>query len=185
LIGNNKLEYHSENIFWSLDNKVWKSVVRCPAIENLNVSVYNQTPLDANMIKELLQNGIQEPIFLEILREANSISYTNLESGFVIAVSALEVAVKFLVKNHIPKTEWLMDEIPSPPIHNIICEFFPQLIPGFILRKDESSSLKSIITLRNQILHRGKVGNDRKTLFKMMSFINNFILNTININLKY
>lgn len=184
LLNHNKFEYLCENIFWSLDNTNWQVVVRCPAIESVNASAYSPRHFDTNMIKELFLNDEYEPIFLEILYEANDICRTSLESGFVIAVSALEVSVKYLIKNHIPKIEWIMDEIPSPPIHSIITEFFPQLIPGFILQKDNSTVLKSIIRLRNEILHSGKVGNDRKTLFKMMKFINDFILYTINPNLK-
>ena len=36
--------------------------------------------------------------FFGLLREANSIKHTSLESSFVIAVAALEVAVKHLIK---------------------------------------------------------------------------------------
>jgi len=183
-IGRDKVAYHSESLFWSLDAVKWREIVRCPAIEHVYATVYNETNFDAAMIKEILERGESEPIFLEILREANSISQENLESGFVIAVSALEVAVKYLIKNHIPKTEWLMDEIPSPPIQRIITDYFPMLIPGFQISKEEENKLKSIVAKRNKILHVGKVGNNRKKLFEYLDFINEFIFNRVDPHLK-
>src|SRR6185437_1803245 len=139
------------------------AIVRCPAIENLRVTVLNESALDTTMIQEMLEKEVTEPIFFELLREANTISHTSLESGFVIAVSALEVGVKYLIKNHLPKAEWLINEIPAPPIEKIVREFYPQLIPGFILEEDKSQLFKSTINMRNQIVHSGKVNNDRKT----------------------
>jgi hypothetical protein len=183
-IGRDKIAYHSESLFWSLDKAKWREIVRCPPIEHLYATAYSETKFDAVMIKELLEREESEPIFFEILREANSISQQNLESGFVIAVSALEVAVKYLIKNHIPKTEWLMDEIPSPPIQRIITDYFPMLIPGFQIGKEEENKLKSIVAKRNKIVHVGKVGNDRKKLFEYLDFINEFIFNRVNAYLK-
>jgi hypothetical protein len=184
MLGSSELKHLSENISWSIDMEVWNPVVRCFAPENLRVTMINKKPLDTVMIKQLMETGKAEPIFLELLREANSISYSNLRSAFVIAVSALEVAVKYLIKNHAPITEWLVDEIPSPPIEKIINDFFPKLICGFTLTDDQKNTLKSVVSIRNKMVHSGQITNERKTLFKMMNFINDFILHTINPNLK-
>lgn len=183
-LGSGKLNILSKNMFWSLDKENWNSIVSCPSPENIRVKVVHESPLDTILIKDLMEKGNAEPVFFELLREANSISRTNLESGFVIAVSALEVGVKYLIKNHIPQVEWLIDEIPSPPIEKIIREFFPQIISGFNLTEEQTRLLKSIITTRNKLVHSGKIENDRKTFFKMMNFINDFVFETIDSNLR-
>jgi hypothetical protein len=183
-LGTGQLKYLSENIFWSLDRENWNSVVRCPPPENVQARMIEVKSLDTRIIKVLMEKGEAEPIFFELLREANSISRTNLESAFVIAVSAFEVAAKHLIKNHLPETEWLIDEIPSPPIEKIIRHLFPKLIPGLTLTESQINDLKSTISIRNKLVHSGRVGNDRETLFKFMNFINDFIREIINPNLK-
>lgn len=183
-IGDNKLEYVSEDLYWSFEKEKWNSIVRCPPVENLRVSILKETQLNFSEIELLMRKGASEPIFLEMLREANSISETSLESGFVIAVAALEVGVKNLVQNLIPETTWLLNELQSPPISKIISEFFPILIPGFRINDKEKEDLKSIVSTRNKILHTGKSENDRSTLFKWMDFINGFVNTRINNNLR-
>lgn len=183
-LGDGQLKYLSEDIFWSFDEESWNRVVRCSAPENLRVRMIEGKPLNAEMMKALMEGGNAEPIFFELLREANSISHTNLESAFVIAVSAFEVAVKYLIKNHLPDTEWLIDEVPSPPIEKIVRDFFPRLIPGFTFSENQVNDLKSTILIRNKLVHSGRIGNKRETLFKLINFINDFIIQIINRNLR-
>jgi len=183
-LGEGKINYYDETIFWSFDQKNWRSISRCPAPENLRVKMLHTKKLDVGLLQDLMVRDIHEPIFFELLREANSISETSLDSAFVIAVAALEVSVKYLIKNHLPETVWIMDEIPTPPIERIVREYYPTFLTGFKLSEEDSKTFKNIVATRNKIVHAGDAAQSRAWLFEKLRFINQFISQTIDPHLK-
>jgi hypothetical protein len=76
--------------------------------------------------------------------------------------SALEVAVKSYISNRAPVTEWLVKELPSPPVSKIIRKFIHTLKPVHAASLTNWSELKSmfkrlddLVEARNRLTHRG------------------------------
>ncbi|MET0637833.1 MAG: hypothetical protein ABWZ25_17515 [Chitinophagaceae bacterium] len=163
---------------WCLDKKSWGNFVSCSSAENLRVSSTHRRPLESS-IEKLFDDQQDEPVFLDMLRQANSIRSGNLEPSFVIAVAAMEVGVKFLIQNRQPATKWLVEELPSPPIIRLVQEYLPKIVKEFVVKEEDKAMIKNIVEARNKIVHRGGSVNERKTLYKWLNYINDFLFHRI------
>jgi hypothetical protein len=123
-------------------------------------SIFFGQEVDINEILDLISSDLHEPVYHELLREAKVLQHSSPRSSVIIAVSALEVAVKFVVVKKIPETEWLFDK-QSPPVVDILVKYIPTLFPGeqkFYEADKEDRLIKTIndaVTIRNQIVHKG------------------------------
>jgi hypothetical protein len=114
------------------------------------------------VIRDLIINDVQEPISYSLLREALVLKHSNPRASFIIAISAIEIAVKSLIAKILPQSEWLLENIPSPPIFKIMKEYFP-LLPSngttdgspFIIPKAMLKKLQKWIETRNLVVHKG------------------------------
>jgi hypothetical protein len=116
-------------------------------------------------IEDLLdENGDKRFIGQSIFYEAWQLRRSNPKVALVMAVAAAETGFKEYVADLMPETEWLLENIQSPPLIKMLREFM-ELIPtretihGKVLRPP-----KNIITLiqtgvehRNKMVHTGKL----------------------------
>lgn len=151
----------SRGLFWSFDNENWH-----PAPQNfqVRVDVINRKPAIndyiLNNIQNLLNSKIDEPIYHELFREAWELKNNNLRSAVLVGFSSLETAVKICISTISPRSEWLIQNLPSPPIERIMRDYFP-----ILLSSDDRNSVlptkrlidivKNGTLLRNKIAHLG------------------------------
>jgi len=69
----------------------------------------------------------QEPLGRQLFREAWGQLSTHPRSALVIGVTAAEVGLKSLIATLVPGTDWLMQEIQTPPMGKILRKFLPTL----------------------------------------------------------
>ncbi len=148
---------------WSLDGKKW---IEVPDANNGGIykKMASQIPLTApSVIGSLLNDGIDEPTGHELLREAYNLKNENPRSALVIGMAAAEVALKEMISRLIPDTQWLVENLPSPPIDKILKNYLPILpiknkILGKVLPppKPIMVLIKEGMERRNKIVHVGK-----------------------------
>ena len=115
----------------------------------------------AREIGELLARDKREPVAHALLREAWNVRRESPNSALLIGMTALEVGIKHYVAACIPPTTWLVENLPTPPIHRIMGEYVPQLKPPTDREPvtfDESAvrQIRSASNLRNELAHVGR-----------------------------
>lgn len=123
---------------------------------------------------------IEEPLAHELLREAVSVLDSSPRSALLILCSALEIAVKQHVGYMVPKSTWLITELPSPPIIKILYKYFPELhpdstvVPSWEKLRSLFKIFDEMIVQRNKLAHRGEF-SDVESLGKYIDCVRNFL----------
>jgi hypothetical protein len=181
---------HNSFVF-TLNDKHWY-----PVPTSISVEIESLSPniviakKDNDIIKELLQKNIQEPIYHSLHREAWELRSSNPRSALIIAISSVEISVKQLIQNANPESEWLVQNLPTPPIIIILQEYISKLPiknrinnNKILLPSEEMiSNLKKWITQRNKMVHSGK-GNLKGEKLKEMLLSVKDILHIIDFNI--
>lgn len=104
-----------------------------------------------------------EPASHELWREAWAIHGEGPRSALLMGVAAAEVGFKELTARLVPDAEWLVLNIPSPPLVTLIQEYLPKLpvrqrFDGEVRlpTKQNIDQLKKIVGRRNSAIHRGE-----------------------------
>lgn len=133
-------------------------------------SVLYSEGVDQKEVLNLLESNSQEPISHELLREAKELQHTSRRSSVFIAVAAIEVAVKAVIVKKVSNSEWLVGRIQSPPVVDIITEYFPKLTADEELlykpTKKEGlvKTILDAVTIRNAMAHKGDPPPKEETL---------------------
>jgi len=148
--------------FWSRNKIFWNPMPK-------SIQVYVDVPSTESFstgerkdVRKILKAELEEPVYHEMYREAWAQRRVNPRSSLVIAVSALEVAVKNMVSSVAPQTKWLVDNLSSPPIVKILKDYLPSLvventIGGGVQALPESviGEIKKVVNVRNNVVHKG------------------------------
>lgn len=123
----------------------------------------------AQKLQFQLDRGEREPIAWALLREAWSSHFANPRAALVLGVAALEVGTKDCISRLIPESTWLVDNVPSPPVHKILKDYLPKLLAirgNLALFAPTRSLLKEVqeaVENRNAFVHRfASSGNYQK-----------------------
>jgi hypothetical protein len=125
-------------------------------------SILRLDEISVDELNESFKLRLEEPVYHELLREAKELKFKSSRSAILISISAAEVAVKEVLYNIVPNSQWLIENIQSPPVFRIIKDYFPQIIPEekYIKIKENCESLtialKKAVFIRNRIAHRGE-----------------------------
>jgi hypothetical protein len=166
---------------WSFDNG--ESWIPLPIDFRISISSLAPRTLDSDEV-DFLQTAIDanltEPLAHEILQEATSLCQKNPRSSLIMAVLAAEVGIKQFVISAAPQTEWLVENLQSPPIVKIAVELIPVLakmnIPEPII-----DDLKTAVNLRNAMIHRGVANLKQDRLSKSIRAVG-LLLNWLDAN---
>jgi hypothetical protein len=117
----------------------------------------------APAVEQLLTSAAREPLAHQLLIEAVGTAKSSERVSLMFSVIALEVGLKALIIELQPQTEWILTEMPSPPIIAILCNYLPTLPAGFLIGGKKPSGIskrviddvKKAVTLRNNLAHRG------------------------------
>lgn len=107
-----------------------------------------------------------EPLGHTLLREAVALSSDSPKSSILMIAAALESAVKIHIRRVAPDTAWLMDELPSPPIHKLLRHYIPSIhasrentIDFWEKLKPTFVAVEKLFKLRNKVAHTGKLSD--------------------------
>jgi hypothetical protein len=123
----------------------------------------------------LHNEGAEPPLGLQLLIEAWNQRTTHPRSALVIGVTAAEIALKQLIGELAPDAQWLIDNVPSPPIFKIARDYVPILrvkvrLNGKTLRPPKRllKKLENAVELRNKVVHTGKAPPDPEKLKEIL-----------------
>lgn len=168
----------SRGMAWSPDKKTWHPV---PPSTQIIFDSFAEPPLTSNAVEEIINfvnDGLTEPLGHQLYREAKEQINENPRSSVLMAISAVEVGIKDCISSIIPGAEWLVGNVPSPPIIRILSEYIPNLpcqhkINGKVLPppKQLLDVLKKGVTIRNDITHRGNPPPKHETIKEILSAV--------------
>ena len=134
---------------------------------------------DQKHLNTLLKSDVEEPLAHELRREGFTLWATAPRSAILALTSALEIGVKQHVASVAPNTAWLLEELPSPPIHKILKHYLP------ILHSDRKNiqwerlrtlckSAQDLSEIRNKIAHAGKM-SPNTNIDKFVSLVTDWL----------
>lgn len=163
---------------WSSGSLVWHELPimgETHAELSLGFEVTEETIRET---EELANDGINEPIHHEFFREAWHQRFQNPRSALALGVAALEVGVKACISTLVPDADWLVSELPSPPVAKLIKNYLPLLpvkatIGGQVLIPPRSVRrlISEAVELRNVVVHTGAAPVQKEELEQMLTAI--------------
>jgi len=148
---------------WSFDGQTWHSLPS--EIRLVGEEMYIPIRLDEaerGEVERLVSDGRSEPLGHALLREAWHQRVRNPRSAIVIGIASAEVGLKECVADLVPGAEWLVKNVPSPPLVSMLQDYVPLLPvrlniqgrveppPGPLL-----ATLRKGVKLRNDVAHAG------------------------------
>ncbi len=181
--------FSERNLFFSVDEKQWYPMPSNYSIEGR--IVLPDTKLNKvaeSIVNDNIEKQINEPIYHSLFREAWDLKLSNNRSSMIIAITSIEVAVKYLIEKIAPEASWFIQNTQSPPIYKIFKEYIPKLdfpnkINGKALLFPESiiSKIQIWVSQRNQLTHAGKDALSGALLNEMLLSVKD-ILHIIDFN---
>jgi hypothetical protein len=178
--------YGLSHAWYSGDGNKWfrYSLVRkiVLLIEEATHSIYARDVKIDEIVRKV-KAGTEEPLARQLFREAWSQIGTNPRSALVVGVSAAEIGLKRLIAALIPETDWLMEEIPTPPVGKVLRKFLPTLrvrakrVDGGQIMPPQQLILQieKAVKHRNGVVHAGKQPPARQELAVMLRAISDFL----------
>jgi hypothetical protein len=121
--------FASQNLSWRLDNGEWQGLPGSTGV-TIHPTAHLEISADAHEdLQRLISKGESEPFAYELLREAWGQRNLNPRSSLLIAVAALEVAVKQYILDRVESATWLVNNLPSPDVIKLLRFYLPDLEP--------------------------------------------------------
>lgn len=151
------------NAEFSTDTKVWHRLRTAGVITIINTATPTVTSETLSDIQSHLEKHVTEPLGHELLREAFSLKRSNnRRSALVAGIAAVEIGVKELIGDLVPESEWLVGNVPSPPIAKMLKSYVPLLpvrraISGVAVAPPQRlrKLIAEGIEARNRVAHAG------------------------------
>ena len=132
--------------------------------------------------KQMIQDGLEEPISYNIFRQAKSSFHQQPSSTLLLSYLAAEIAIKDLICIKIPDANWLVMNLQSPPLEKILSEFF-HVLPDTKRIFGESWKMPSLFLIevrkftsqRNELTHQGAMKDIKGNALRAMQIANNII----------
>jgi hypothetical protein len=158
-------------LWWSLDGNAWRAIPGIAGSAAADSFALARVPNTIRgEIAALVGDGLREPLGHELLREALQSTGKGARSAFVVAVMAAEVGVKQYISEILPETEWLLSNMPSPPLVKLLEEQIPRtpaklrIGENVIVPLSIRETIKKAVQIRNEIVHKGKHARARDLL---------------------
>lgn len=165
---------------WSFDNSEWLDFpTKLYSDFKIKRGLY-LSPEFIERVTRIVQSGESEPLSHELLREAYSIKDLYPRSSLLIAISATESGVKQTITTLQPKTNWLIENIPSPDVIKLYKDYIHRKLikPNTKIRVPEQTVLKplqKLIQMRNILAHGGSCNLNNRKLKGSLRVIENFL----------
>ena len=106
-----------------------------------------------------------------LFREAWKLRDSSPRSALVIGVASLEAGFKKFVAELVPEAEWLLEEVPAPPLVEMLTNYLPKLparctFGGEVQRPPQKllEAIGKAARKRNRVVHRGSSAVEREVL---------------------
>lgn len=116
----------------------------------------------ASFLRLWANQAVDEPLGHELQNEAELLVERAPRSALLMATAAVEVGVKDHIGRVAPPTEWLLREVPSPPVAKLLKKYIPLLHSGNpnIVIWNKLKGLfniveNDIVPARNKLSHTG------------------------------
>jgi hypothetical protein len=152
----------TRGLYWSVDGSFWH-----PAPHSFRVLSEVHGTLRASEqlrieVENIVSAGGRSPLHHDLFREAWEQRHNNPRSAIVIGMAAAELSVKHCISSLVPDAEWLVTNLPTPPLARMLIDYLPRLpvrwkIDGKVKPPPAAvlESLKKGVTIRNQLSHAG------------------------------
>jgi hypothetical protein len=158
----------------------WKQVPSGVITLEMAPSVELEIP-DATL-RDLSQRFLQihhAPLAHSLMREAERLLPNEVRSAVVVAVAAIETAVKQFIAELAPDTTWLLDEISSPPVVKLLAHLVPETSKRRRQLQRPPKKLmtivESMVRLRNEIVHGHRTNVARRDIEKLFPQIRDIL----------
>ncbi|NDY73443.1 hypothetical protein DO021_17550 [Desulfobacter hydrogenophilus] len=166
--------------YFSFDKKNWFKVPDRTHVQVVTPpsSILRTEQVNENELFNLTKEEADEPLAHELYREAKELKFNNPRSCLILAISSLEIGVKECIHRLIPDSEWLVKNLPTPPIIRILKDYFP-LLPcknTFLGKvhpppKKLLDTIKKGISIRNELTHKGTGTPKTETLDEVLDAV--------------
>ena len=159
-------------LHWSENNKLWHRLLirRNSGFITMGGAVQSSEDV-GDELENLIKQGEKAPVYRTFIDQA--MNNYKLDSSLVMAVAALEIAVKNTIQKVHPETDWLLREIPSPPVLKILRDYIPTLNSPFIDDEDGLvapqellEEIQKAVNARNDIVHKGSIDWSEKRRYE-------------------
>jgi hypothetical protein len=169
---------------WSVDTSVWHYM---PFIPRTSLKAEVTLAFDADRQTQIVglfdDQGLSEPVYRELLREANQLEDSSARSSLILAVAAAEIAAKVLIQEVAPNFYPVdLSSEAGPPATTMYGDI-PKLslvnsIHGKILGIPARllDELRRAVAARNALAHVGADPLDRESLISKINAIRDLIL---------
>lgn len=140
---------------WSETGEVWHRLRFRPELSVRLTPHITLNPVVGETLEALSKGMQKQPLGREIWHAALT---ADPRTSVILAVTAVEVELKRIVSASVPKSDWLVTNLPSPPIVRILVEYLPTIVdipPGLKVPESLVSSLRKAVRLRNDFVHGG------------------------------
>jgi hypothetical protein len=151
-------------VSWRLGHGEWQSFPGSTALTIDHTALLEISPQAHADLQHLLSAGQTEPFAYELVREAWAVRTTSPRTALLIAITALEVAVKQYIAARVEAATWLVNNLPSPDVISLLRDYLPTLEPPPAappsaskldpLPGDLVELLKKRRNQRNDLIHR-------------------------------
>ncbi len=169
----NPIALRSGGLLWSIDESNWGLLSSFDPVLSLEVS-FSPGQEEFEAVQQLLDSGMNEPFCHHLFREAWEQKFTNPRSALLLGIASAEVGFKEFVADLVPNAEWLVENVPSPPLVKMLQEYLP-IIKS---RKEEMAfsspadeileRLKTGVNLRNKVAHSSNTKMDSKKVLEIL-----------------
>lgn len=166
---------------FSLDAKKWHMVPPGVQVHFNAFSIPSPPEKISLILKKLIKTTHNQPLGHQMMREARFIRNSNPRISIVVAISALEVAVKECISKLNPESNWLVENLPSPEVRKLINEYIPKLLNKthrkdmLPLSEELDNTIRKGVSTRNKIVHLGQQAPSRESTDKILSAIQDVI----------
>jgi hypothetical protein len=160
---------------WSFDDVTYYAMP-IAAESHLEIIPSRSISEDArSAVERLVMAGRNEPLGHELYREAWQQRHENPRSALLLGISAAEVGLKQCIGELVPDAQWLVDNLPSPPLATMLRDYLPQLparrtVNGKVVPppKDILDIITIGVGLRNRIAHSAGADLTYRTLERIL-----------------
>ncbi len=142
-------------LLWSDDGSTWERLLTRPQVDARLLPQLSLNPAVGQELEVLAAAMMREPVGREIWHVASQVDPV---TAIVLSVTAVEVELKRLVSTFVAEAEWLVVNLPAPPIVRMIEEYLPKL-EGYERALSPPpalvSTLRKAVKLRNDFVHVG------------------------------
>lgn len=144
---------------WSSDEANWRALPSDITARMSTHGFWRPEPEAMAILQELFNARRDEPMAHSLLREAREqLEDGNIRSALVVGVAAVEIGLKHCIATIAPDTEYLMREIPQPPVTKLLVDYLPTLrlaasAGRHKLKSQVIETVRKAVQMRNSTVH--------------------------------